>query len=111
MELLNTRQTLGEQWSAKKRLLDEGRWAWKGLLWDSQWSVVKLGTRGAGLMGRNGMGWRMVGSRMEAENSRAPVGWKRGVGHGWGRSRLWRPAVLVGVMRAHSLAEVRRGRG
>lgn len=41
----------GEQGS-EKRLLDEGKWPWKRLTWDCQVSVTELGTRGAGLMGR-----------------------------------------------------------
>lgn len=73
-ELLYTRAETGRATDVKKRLPDEGRWAWKRLLWGSEVSMTKLGARGAGLMGRECMGWGTVGYGMEAvADSREPL--------------------------------------
>ena len=49
-------------------MLREGRWARKRLPWDSQMSLAKVRTLGAGLMGRKWVGWRIVGCTIESVN-------------------------------------------
>lgn len=64
-ELLYIRVEIGRATDVKKRLLDEGRWVWKRLFWGFEVSMIKLGVRGVGLMGRECMGWGIVGYGME----------------------------------------------
>lgn len=52
----------------RERLLREGRWARKRLPWDSQMSLAKFRTLGAGLMGRKWVSWRRVGCTIESVN-------------------------------------------
>lgn len=89
-------------------MLREGRWARKRLPWDSQMSLAKFGTRGAGLMGRKWVGWRIMGCTIV---NRESLQAGKGVCHGWVGSRLWRPVILVWGNVGPLLAEGQRKKG